>query len=535
MKKQRYVLSIDLGTSGPKAVLVDSAGKIAGVSRTYVRTLSVGDLGSEQDPDAIWIAVQESIRGVIAGAGIEAEEIAALICSSQYSSIVPVDRNGDALANMLLWTDARGAKSNLVTKHADVRGLDKPWQLANWVRLHGLAPLAAGMSVNHMRYFRFARPEIYERTCKFLEPMDYLGMKLSGRMCTTHGSTHMSLMADNRTLMVDGYHPTLLRYAHIDRDKLPELVPTTTILGGVLPHVAAELGLSTRTQVVVGLNDTAAGAMGGLAFTGTHAGICMGTSGVMVTHTDSKRTAIRDSLFTMPSPDERRYLAVAENGMSGAALDKFLRNIAMPSDAFAATGANFPVDPYAALEEVQANVAAGAGGLIFLPWISGTIAPRTNSKMRGGFINLGAHTTRSHMARAVLEGLAFNLRWVRAPMERFVGRQFTHFNFYGGGANSPSMPQVLADVMNAPIHQMKNPQYVNSTGAALLAFERLGDISLTDFPERLGVKAEFQPRTEYRRIYDDMFGAFEAAFEATRRLYRKVEGSGVSGGTASTD
>ncbi|MDR8730124.1 xylulokinase [Burkholderia pseudomultivorans] len=522
MKKHRYVLSVDLGTSGPKAVLVSESGRVAGAGRAYVNTLAVGDRGAEQVPDAIWAAVKDAVGSAVSGANVEADEIVAMICSSQYSSIVPVDASGQALANMILWTDGRGTKARLAAEYRGARKLDKPWQLANWLRLHGLAPLMSGMSLNHMRYFRFACPEIYERTYRFLEPMDYLGMKLSGRMCTTQGSTLMSLTVDNRRLTAGEYHPTLLRYAHVDREKLPELVPTTTVLGHLLPDVAAELGLSTSTRVVVGLSDTAAGAMGGMAFTGGHAGICIGTSGVMVTHTESMKTSVRDSLFTMPSPDERKYLAIAENGMSGAALDRFLRNIVFPNDAFAEFREKRPAELYAALDAVLDNVDAGAGGLIFLPWLGGTMAPKASSDMRGGFINMNGQTTRSHMARAVLEGLAFNLRWVRKPLEEFVGRRFTHFNFYGGGANSAFMAQTLADVMGSPIHQMANPQYVNSIGAAMLAFERIGEIGIADFSRNLSIRAEFEPTSALKDVYDDMFDTFESAFDATRRLYRKI-------------
>ncbi|CAB3753261.1 hypothetical protein GQ57_19250 [Burkholderia sp. MSh2] len=522
MKKHRYVLSVDLGTSGPKAVLVSESGRVAGAGRAHVNTLAVGDRGAEQAPAEIWAAVKDAIRAAVVGANVDVGEIVAMICSSQYSSIVPVDANGQALANMILWADGRGTKASLAAEYRAARKLDRPWQLANWVRLHGLAPLVAGVSLNHMRYFRFACPEIYERTHCFLEPMDYLGMKLSGRMCTTQGSTLMSLMVDNRRLAAGEYHPTLLRYAHIDREKLPELVPTTTVLGRLLPDVAAELGLSTSTQVVVGLSDTAAGAMGGLAFTGEHAGICMGTTGVMVTHTESMKTSIRDSLFTMPSPDERKYLAIAENGMSGVTLDRFLRNIVFPNDAFAEFRERRPDELYAALDAVLENVDAGAGGLIFLPWLGGTMAPKANSDMRGGFINMNGQTTRSHMARAVLEGLAFNLRWVRGPLEDFVGRRFTHFNFYGGGANSAFMAQTLADIMGSPIQQMESPQYVNSIGAAMLAFERIGEMELDDFCKNMSINAQFEPTKALKGGYDDMFGAFESAFNATRRLYRNI-------------
>lgn len=528
MNKETYILSVDLGTSGPKAVLVSHSGKIAGFKRTFVATHTEGKNGAEQDPHSIWTAIKLAVQGVMAESEVSPADVEALICSSQYSSIVPVDRQGNALHGMLMWTDARGSKQKLLESGLKLKHLDTPWQLANWARLHGLAPVVEGMSLNHMRYFRFMCPSIYEKTYKLLEPMDFMAMKFTGRAATTQGNTLMSLLVDNRTPNATGYHPTLVRYGCIDHEKLPELVPSNTILGHVLPDVARELGLSEATRVVVGLNDTAAGAMGSMAFGGSHAGLCVGTSGVMVCHTDKKRTALRDSLFTMPSPDQERYFAVAENGIAGAALDKYLKNIANPSDAFlngdaAASDASL----YEALERAQGDVPPGADGLIYMPWIKGSLAPRANGAMRGGFINMSATTTRSHMARAVLEGLAFNLRWVRDPMENFVGRKFTHFNFYGGGANSSPVAQILADVLGRPIHQMNNAQFVNSIGAAMLAFERLGTIGFSDFSERLSIKRVYEPKANLSQIYDDLFWGFKSAYKANLPIFAGLQKRGV--------
>lgn len=516
-----FVLSIDLGTSGPKAALVSCDGKVAGAKRTFVHTEHVGDRGMEQDPFSVWSAVKLAIRKLLAEAKLPAKEIAALICSSQYSSIVPVDRSGEPLANMLLWTDSRGTKEQLSKIARLPWGIDSPWRIANWLRLHGLAPIAPGLSIHHMRYFRFMQPEVYEKTFKFLEPMDFLGMKFTGRAATTQSNTLMSLLVDNRTLNATGYHPTLLKYSYIDRDKLPDVVGSDTILGTVAPHVAQELGLSPKTQVVVGLNDTAAGALGSLAFSGSHAALGVGTSAVMVTHTQAKRTSIRDSLFTMPGPDQRSYLAVAENGVAGLSLERFLQHIAAPQDAFASCAAN--LDLYEALERAQATVPAGAGGVLYLPWISGSCAPRTDHRMRGAFVNINAETTRCHMARAVLEGLALNLRWVRRPLERFVRREFTHFNFYGGAGHSKPMAQILADVLATPVQQMCNPQFVNSIGAAMLAFERIGKLSFADFSQQLKITAVYEPRLKYRALYDEKFEVFVDAFKALQAFYSVIE------------
>jgi xylulokinase len=517
-----HVLSIDLGTSGPKTVLVSLSGAVAGVGRSHVATRRVEREGAEQDAHQVWQAVKDSIGAALREAQVPARQIVAVICTSQYSSIVPVDVQGQPLAPMLTWMDHRGERSRLKGRPGFPRLADAPWKLANWVRLHGLAPVAAGMSLTHMRWFKYARPEVYARTFKFLEPGEYLGMRLCGRAATTQGTGYMSLLIDNRDLQASDYHPTLLSYGLIDRDKLADVVAPDTLLGPLLPEVAAELGLLPTTQVVAAMNDTQAGAMAAGVSGGRHAGISMGTTSILVSQSARKRTSLGDSLFTMPSPDRRGYLAVAENGTSGQAIDKFLHNLVLPADAFAAPEEGLAIDAYAALESALQHVRPGAEGVMYLPWINGSIAPRSESLMRGGFLNLGAETTRCHLARAVVEGIAMNARWAQVAMKKFVGQAYPHLRFYGGGARSDAIAHTLADVLGRPVRQLANPQYATSLGSSLIAFERLGLLGRDEFEARLPVQRCFEPRSEWQALYDDRFDQFTRAFKATRPLCRAM-------------
>jgi xylulokinase len=518
------VLAIDLGTSGPKAAIVSLSGQILATARAPVETLHLPDDGAEQDPEQVWLAVKAACRGAIQRSTLAARDILAVICSSQYSSVVPVDAAGRATMNMLLWLDKRGTTARLRNLGGFPKRADSPLQLLRWLRLHGLPPIEGGMSLTHMRYVKYARPEVYERTAKFLEPMDFVTMRFTGRATANQCTAFMSLLTNNRRLDATIYDPQLLRQSLIDADRLPELVPLDSIVGTLLPDVAAELGLSPTTKVVTGVNDTQAGGMGTAAFSGNHAAISVGSTSVMISHVSFKRTDVRHAILSMPSPVPATYFVMAENGLAGGTLEHFLQNVVYARDHFGRLTAE---NHYEVLAAAVSQSAPGSGGLLFLPWMGGSIAPQAESRMRGGFLNLSARTTRSDMARAVLEGVAMNLRWLQGPVEKFTRRSFSHFVYYGGGAESDAWSQIMADVLGQPVHQMRDPQYATCVGLGLLAFQRLGLIAFEDFVQRVPIRAVYEPDPANRAIYEDLSGQLVQAFKATRPIFRHLNRPGA--------
>jgi xylulokinase len=506
VQRQRHVLAIDLGTSGPKVAVVDTMGRTPGTARASVDTLTQPGGIAEQDPHQIWDAVKSAAVQALAASGVGRDDIVAVICSSQYSSIVPVDRHGQPTSNMVLWQDHRGTKKD-------------PVDLLRWLRVHGIPPIADGLSMAHMRHLKFSRPDVYERSAWLLEPMDYVTMRLTGRATANQASAFMYLMTDNRRLDVTGYDPHLVAASLIDREKLPELVPMDTIVGTLLPRVAAELGLAPSTRVVTALNDTQAGGVGAGAFAGTHAAVSVGSTSVMITHVDFKRTDVFNSIVSMPSPVPDTYFVMAENGMAGAALERFLTNIVYGSDHFSEASVH---DRYEALQRVAGEIPAGSDGLMFLPWLSGSMAPSEDGQMRGGFLNISTRTTRGDMARAVLEGVSQNLRWVRGPVEKFAKRTFSHYSIYGGGARSDLWCQIMADVLGSPVHQLENCDYTVSVGSGLLAFERLGDLGFNDISGLVRTRREFDPDPRNTATYDALHEQFVKAFKATKPIYRAL-------------
>jgi len=509
------VLAIDLGTSGCKGAVVSLAGRVAGMARAPVETIHLPDGGAEQDPESVWSAVKAACRDAVGRAGVAARELRAVICTGQYSSVVPVGAGRRPVANMILWLDRRGAPDRLRRLPGYPRGGDSPLRLLRWLRVHGLPPVAGGLTLAHLRYLKHARPEVYERTATFLEPTDYVALRLTGRATANACTAFMFLVTDNRRTGSCGYDARLVRYAGIDADKLPELVPVDATLGTVLPEVAHEIGVTPDTPVITGLNDTQAGGLGTAAFRGTHAAISLGSTSVMVTHVPRKRTDVRHAILSMPSPVPDTCFVMAENGTGAGGLDHLLETLS-PG------GAESADSRYARLEELVAATPPGSGGVLYLPWMGGSMAPCADGRMRGGFLNLGLATTRAELARAVLEGIALNLRWLRDPVERFAGRRFSHFVLYGGGAASDAWSQILADALDRPVHQAERPQSVAAVGAGLLAFERLGLLGFDDFASRVAIRRVYEPQPAHRALYQARAGQLADAFRRTRPLFHAL-------------
>jgi xylulokinase len=490
-----------------------------------VETLHRADGAVEQDPEAIWSATKAACLAALRDSRVRPADVLAVICSSQYSSVVPVDDAGRPTANLVTWLDKRGATPKLRGRPGFPRFADSPPQIISWLRLHGLPPVAGGISLTHLRHFKFARPDVYERTARFLEPMDYIALRLTGRATANQCTAFMFLVTDNRRLDAGDYHPTLLRQSLIDREKLPELVPLDAIVGTLLPAVAEELGLSPQTKVVTGLNDTQAGGVGTAAFAGEHAAISVGSTSVMITHVPFKRTDVRHAILSMPSPVPDTYFVMAENGTGGNTLEFFLERLVYPQDAF---GRLEDADHYARLQQAVAATEAGSGGVLFLPWLGGAMAPAADDSVRGGFVNVGLDTSREQLARAVLEGVALNLRWLRGPVERFAKRRFGHFVFYGGAADSDQWSQIMADVLDAPVHQVQQPQYLTCLGAGLLALQRLGLLGFEDFASRVPIRRKYEPNPAHRATYEALSARFVDAYTRLRPMFRTMNRAGAT-------
>jgi xylulokinase len=513
------VLAIDLGTGGPKVAVVARDGRILSSAATTVDTLYLPHDGAEQDAGQVWTAVLDTCSEVLSG--VAAEKVIGITVCSQYSSIVPVNDKGEPVMNMVLWMDKRGAPVSLAEYPGGERFKNTILRKMQWIRAHGIPPLESGKdSLAHMRWIMLARPDVYMNTRWFLEPMDYITMRLTDNVRATPCSAFLMLLVDNRNLESPRYDPSLIKLAGIDIEKLPPLGSVDEQVGEITPLIAARLGLRRDVKVWSGINDTQAGGMASYSFKGSHAGLSIGTTSVLVTKVPFKRTDIRNSLVSMPSPIPGTWFIMAENGLGGRAIEHFLEKIVFCSDSF---GDHSLEDKFAMLDRAVQNVAPGGAGLLFLPWLDGSFAPVEDTRARGGFLNMSLATSREQLARSVLEGVALNLRWLTSAVEKFARHDITHLVFYGGGALSDAWSQIIADVLQVPVHQVSEPRLAICRGLGLLGFQRQGLIDLDDYENLTPLKMVYDPRRELAPVYGQMFTRFLRAFKYNRKLFRNLD------------
>jgi len=169
-----------------------------------------------------------------------------------------------------------------------------------------------------------------------------------------------------------------------------------------------------------------------------------------------------------------------------------------------------------------AAVPAGSKSLIFLPWLNGPGPPVSDSYVRGGFLNQTLEHDAAHAFRAVMEGVAYNVRWLTSAVERLIGQPFPSLNFIGGGARSELWGQIFSDVLNRPIHQVQEPTWAIVRGAAFAGLLALGHTDLATVARCVKISRTYTPSPENRQVYDELFQVFLRAYKVNRPLFKKL-------------
>lgn len=522
MNTARHVLAIDLGTSGCKAALLDLGGTVRAWAFRPVETMLLPGGGAEQDPADWWRAITEACRQVIARGTVPPGDIVAVCANTQGEGTLPVDEHGTPLCNAILWMDTRGAAlvRNKLGGALNISGyrIDKA---LHYLRLTGGAPSLTGKDgVGHILYLQHERPEIFARAAYFLNVPDYVNFRLTGRIAATPDSILTSWVTDNRVPGQVTLNKRLCGYLGVAPERFPTPVPCTEILGEIDGAFAAEVGLSRKTVVVAGSIDTTAAAIGAGTVRDNDLHLYLGTSSWLAAHVPAKKTDIVSAIASVPCAQPDKYLMIALQATAGGNLNFFRDRIFYHDDALLHCAA--PDDVLERLDRVAASSPPGARGLLYTPWIYGERAPVEDHHIRAGLFNLSLEHARPDVARAVLEGVAMNLRWLLSPVERFLGQQTRSIAAVGGGAISPVWCQVHADILGVPIRQTESPIEANVRGSAYIAAAALGEIRFTDVPDLVRIKQTFDPRAELRPLYDLHFREFKNLYKALSPISRRL-------------
>lgn len=517
----KYVLAIDLGTSGPKVALFSLQGELVGSEFQEMRLLLLADGGAEQSPGDWWDTINAAVKRLLGRGLVSNDDICAIASTGQWSGTVAVDRDGNALSNAIIWMDSRGEPylREIMNGAFKVEGYALA-KLSKWIGHTGGIPGYSGKDpIAHILFCKNTQPEIYQRAYKFLEPIDYIGLLLTGKFSASFNSITLHWLTDNRDISNITYDESLIKLSGIHREKLPDLQPANSVLGTLTPKIAQAWGLRPDVPVIMGSPDVHSAAVGSGAVADYEAHLYIGTSSWLTCHVPFKKTDIFHSLAALPAGIPGRYLLTNEQECAGVNLQFLRDNIFFHQDELSTQK---PPNAYKLFDQIAERTPAGSGNLIFTPWLYGERAPVEDRFVRGGFFNQSLHTTREHMVRAVFEGVAYNSRWLLKYVEQFIRKQLGAINFVGGGAKSDVWCQILADVLNRTIRQMQDPIEANLRGAALLASAALGHIHYADIPARVPIAKTYNPNPDHRRIYDLLFKEFLSIYEGNRKIYARL-------------
>lgn len=518
------VLAVDLGTSGPKVALVDTTGAVVDTDYEPTNLILTDDGGVEQDPDDWWRAITAATRRMVARGTVPPDQVIGVCCTAQWLGTVAVDEQGRHLMNALTWMDARGAEymPAVTGGTVTVQGYE-PRKITRWIRVSGGAPGHSGKDPTaHILWIKHHRPDVYRATRTFLEPKDYLNLRLTGRAVASVDSIAGHFVTDNRDLDHVVYDDELVAYSELDRSTLPELVRAVDVIGGLRQDAADELGLPAGIDVVAGTPDVQSATLGSGALADFSAHLYLGTSSWITCHVPFKKTDLFSNIASLPAAIPNRYFVGNDQETAGGCLGWLRDNVLWPDDALG-TGPP-PTDAFARIDALAATAPVGSGSVIFTPWLNGERVPVDDHTIRASWVNQSLSTTRAHQVRAVLEGVAYNTKWLLAAVEKFVDRKLDPLRMIGGGARSELWCQIHADVLGREIQQVADPQAANVRGAAFLGLVGLGRATFADLAASVAIGKVYRPDPVATAIYAPLAKEFRILYRRTKSIHARLNG-----------
>lgn len=503
-------LGLDIGTSSVKGVVMDADGKVVQTATAPCTFSTPRPLWSESDPEGWWSATVAVCRQVVGTVG--ADRISSLGLSGQMHGLVMLDQACRVLRPCILWNDQRTA--------AECAELTARVGADRVIRLTG-NPVLPGFTAPKLLWVGKHEPEVFSRLAHLLLPKDYVRFRLARALSTDLSDASGTSLLDVPRRRWSG---EMVEACGLRSSVLPELHESPDLSCALTPEAASLTGLRAGTPIVAGAGDQAAQAVGcGIVREGL-VSATLGTSGVVFAHSESCRVEAAGRLhaFCHAVPGKWHLMGVM---LSAAGSYQWLRQ-ALGGDV-----------PYATLDAEAAAVPAGSEGLIFLPYLSGERTPHPDPQARGAWVGLTLRHGRGHLARAVLEGVAFGMR-DSLELMRALGIHPGSVIASGGGAVSPLWRQIQADIYGCPVRTVSVAEGAAYGAAILAAVGAQRFRSVEEACQRCVGEGKDQtlPSAEegfYERFYPQFRALYPVLREPFARLTESaLEGSPSQGGSA---
>ena len=500
-----YLMGIDVGTTGTKTLLLDEEGRILTSATSEYPMFTPRPQWAEQDPEDWWQATVKSIRCVLRESDIDPSDISGIGLTGQMHGMVMLDASGKVLRPCIMWNDQRTAAQ--CEWIMNVVGRERFLELT-------LNPALPGFTAPKIIWTRENEPEVYANAAKVLLPKDYVRYRLTGIYATEVSDASGTVLLD---VSQRKWSEEVLQEIGIPLEWMPECVESPEITGKITSEVAEVTGLPAGVPVVGGAGDQAASAVGtGIVEPGL-VSVTLGTSGVVFAYTEEPSRDPQGRLHTFCHAVPGKWHVMGVTLSAGGSLRWFRDTLGLSEKNI---GKLSGVDPYEILTAEASTAPAGCEGLLFLPYLTGERTPYPDPNARGTFFGLTLRHSKSHMMRAVLEGVAYSLR-DSIELFRDLGIPIQQVRAVGGGARSVMWRQILADIFGIELVTI-NVTDSTAYGASLLA--GVGTGVYGSVPEACSATVRIVERTEpigenqatyneYYPVYCSLYRALKPAFD----------------------
>ncbi|MEJ1087863.1 xylulokinase [Microbacterium sp. Mu-80] len=498
------IIAHDLGTTGDKASLHHDDGRlVASVTVGYPAHFAAGGI-AEQNPQDWWDATVAATRELLDRTGTAPAEVAGLVVSGQMMGAVLLDADGRPVRPAIIWADTRAGAQQRELEAA--LGAEHAYRLLG----HRLNPT---YSVSKIMWVRDNEPDVWSQVRRTCVAKDFIVLRLTGRLATDRSDASGTNAYDQQS---GTWSDEVLTAARLDPALFPEILESTDVAGTLTAEAAAELGLHTGVQVVMGGGDGPMAAVGsGIVAPEDGAYVCLGTSSWISFAADAPLLDPAMRTFTFDNVVPKSFVPTATMQAGGASV-QWIAEALSPDPAHPETG------------RLTAEAAEGidTDDLYFLPYLLGERSPIWDPHARGAFIGLGRHHTRAHLVRSVLEGTAFNLLTCIQAF-RSSGAAIDRIDAVGGGAQSDAYLSVLADVWGVPVRRRTIVEEANSLGAAVTAAVGLGLAEFSAARALSEVTAEFTPDAGRHTVYAERHARFADAYTALAPWFAAAPDAGA--------
>ncbi len=476
------VIGVDCSTTASKAVVWDADGHAVAEGRCPLSIVSPRPGWHEQAADSWWAATSRALRQV--AFQVDALRLAGLCVTHQRETFVPVDSEGVALRPGLLWMDERAG--------ALLGALGERWGNERFHRLTGKR-LSANLTIAKIAWLREHEPEVCARTAKYLDVGAFLNERLVGLCRTGWGSADPTGMFDMTT---NTWARELVESIGVRSEQLPEAFPPGSVIGSVTETAARATGLPAGIPVITGVGDGQSGGLGVAITEPGQAYVALGTSVILGTF--SERYVVDPAFRTMYGGQSGTYMLEAALLGGGYTVQWFMEKLGGSTS-------------QETLDREASGLTPGSEGLMLVPYWNSVMGPYWDATASGIVVGWRSHHGKAHLYRAILEGIAFELRLNMTGVEKATARRVERLVAVGGGARSDLWCQIISDITGKPVARATATEAA-ALGAGILAAAATG--IHPDVPRAAQAMTSFQPdlvlpdaqrHEQYTRLYEDVY------------------------------